>query len=168
MKCLSVISAVFLLLPVSVCAQTVQIYKCQEGDKTIYSQTPCPVNARSSVINLSADSINDTEVMSGTDEAAQTQRNMVEKSNIMAKRRILGDKITRKQNEVDQLEKDMYRKLIELQAKKESKGDTPANAEWARSVNEEMNNVMTGYNLRMDKIRQEVDRLQTERESLAE
>lgn len=135
-----------------------QVYKCAQGGRIIYSQRPCAQNAEplnvvpsNGIVSPSSIRSSSVSVAPDSEEDLIAGRRLVERSNNAAKRRILDDRIKRKELELAKTEREKSEKLAQF-----PKGSCAI----------KKNRAVSGYTLKIDEARREISALQTQKQNI--
>ncbi|WP_281645530.1 DUF4124 domain-containing protein [Parendozoicomonas sp. Alg238-R29] len=126
-----------------------QIYKCQEGGKTTFSDKPCGASAQT--VTLSK-----ITTMDGIDQSK------LDSMKATSKRGLLESEIKRIEDKITSYSKSMEQELSRLRIKKLRANNNLAGATWQESISTEMQSVTEKYKLKIDLKRDEIKRLNSE------
>lgn len=144
-----------------------QVYKCKDGNTTVFSSTPCAVEARPIDVRpasgASRQSSASPTTTPATAEATGSQRNMMQRADDAARRRILDDEIWRKQRALDGLHDELSLRQTQLRNKKTWATNNLAGAVWEQSISDEMQAVAAEYDIKIRKATKEIDELKAKR-----
>lgn len=141
-----------------------QIYKCRIDGQTVFADRPCAADAQPLDVRPAAGR--------GTPPAPGDPSDLDRlKASVadMARTRNLRDldhRIRAERIELDQEQDRMNRELAALRNKKNRANNNLAGAMWEQSISEEMNAIVARYNLRMQGVRDEIQRLEDQRAGL--
>lgn len=149
---------------------TAQVYKCKDGNTTVFSATPCAAEARpidvrpASGASRQAPSTSAAPAQGGAAAGdAAMPRNMMQRADDAARRRILDDDIWRKQRALDALHDELSLRQTQLRNKKTWATNNLAGAVWEQSISDEMQAVAAEYDIKIRKATKEIDELKAAR-----
>lgn len=160
-----------LLLPLIGCAE---VYKCQKDGKTAFSDKPCAGGAKETTMDIKFSPVTtqqDKDKVEGEltskdgkqPETAEKKRRNVDKQ---VKTRLINDDIYRAEARMRQLNIEMEKELAALQQSKKSSNNNLAGATRDNAIANEMQAVTAKYTNKITVEKNEIDRLQKERDAL--
>lgn len=150
---------------------TAQVYKCKDGNTTVFSATPCAAEARPIDVRPASGTSRQAPATTAaaapsaaaSAEAPGGQRNMMQRADDAARRRILDDDIWRKQRALDSLHDELSLRQTQLRNKKTWATNNLAGAVWEQSISDEMQAVAAEYDIKIRKATKEIDELKAKR-----
>jgi len=164
----------FALLGIAISASvSAQVYKCREGGTTVFSATPCAVNAKPIDVRPASGAARtqpaerQAELQQNTARAGSVQQNaLTDRADVAARRRILEDEIYRKERSVSALYDELAAKQEQLRQKKNLSMNNLAGATWEQSISDEMKAVADEYSIKIRGALGEFDALKHKRDEL--
>lgn len=163
-------SALLLLIAAALPAQA-QVYKCRVGGTTVFSGQPCEPDAQ--LIDVrpasgAAPSIAPAPNMptSPAINASNNPQAVVARMGRERALRELDARIDAARSSVTAEEAQMSREVAALRAQKARANNNLAGAMWEQSISQEMGAVVARYDVRIREMREEIKRLEGEREAL--
>lgn len=152
-----------------------QVYKCKIDGKTVFADQPCAADAKPlDVRPASGHSASTLPPLVVTTPGASQPINASSNPQAVVARmeheralRDMDHRIDAEHRRIREEEGRMNAELAALRAKKAQANNNLAGAVWENSISEEMTAVVGRYDLRIRAIQGEIERLQGERESLA-
>lgn len=162
---------VSLVVSVAVAPVHAQVYKCKDpSGTTIYSAQPCAINAKaidlrpaSGPSRQAASTAAPVSPSAETPSAESAPRNLVQRGNDAAQRRILDDDITRKQREIAAMNSEHEAEQAALREKKGRARNSLAGATWEQSISDEMQAVAAAHNTRVSIAQRELEDMRARR-----
>ncbi len=149
-----------------------QVYKCRVDGKTVFSDQPCAVDAkpidvrpasgRAAAGPVSAPSQSDAAPINSSSNPQAVVARMEHERAL----RDIDHRISVEHSRIREQEDRMSGELAALRAKKAQANNNLAGAVWENSISEEMSAVVARYDVRIRGLREEIRRLEGEREAL--
>lgn len=141
------------------------IYKCIVNGKTVFSGSPCAQDAEKIELKVNKPSTEDRALM---EQQVDKWGKGIAKQKLIQKRDAVLREIRRNQFRLDSLNDEMESELEALRIKKRRAYHNLAGATWEQSISEEMNSITRKYQVKLDGLHRDMDRLQRQADRLAE
>lgn len=148
-----------------------QVYKCQVGGKTVFTDQPCDDNAKPLTIRPGAGYSADPPPREQPSEATQdqppgaapnAQRTRLDDANMRVKRRILQSKIATEENRIIALRQRRDAELDDLRHRKGYASNNLAGATYMESLSTEMQVINSRYDTEIRIVQSDIEHMRRE------